>query len=87
MPAETFEALLVVAAWIGEVLTDEPPYLLECHLNEPSPCWCRLDVVPDAGSSTVSIIVVTEPDDERVSAEMVRDVWVEHLNQLGRPTP
>ena len=59
LPVETFEALLVVAAWIGEVLDDDPPYVLECHLHEPAPCWCRLDLVPDAGGSTVSLTVVT----------------------------
>lgn len=92
LPAETFEALLVVAGWIGEVLDDDPPYLLECHLHEPRPCWCRLDVVPDAGGSTVSITVATPAGEDLGSTdltfvEQVRDVWVEQLNQLGRPTP
>ena len=57
LPAEAFEALLVVTSWIGEVLVDEPPYLLEVHLHDPAPCWCRLELVPDAGSSTVSLTV------------------------------
>jgi hypothetical protein len=90
LPAETFEALLVVASWIGEVLDDDPPYVLECHLHDPGPCWCRLDVVPDAGGSTVSL-TVARPDHvargEQVTAEEVRDVWVEQLNRLGRPLP
>lgn len=60
LPAETFEALLVVLSWIGEPLDDDPPYVLECHLSEPAPCWCRLDLVPDAGGSTVSIAVVSD---------------------------
>ncbi len=92
LPAETFEALLVAASWIGEVLDDDPPYLLECHLHEPAPCWCRLDVVPDAGGSTVSITVATPAGEGLASTELtfverVRDVWVEQLNQLGRPQP
>ncbi len=102
LPVEAFEALLVVAAWIGEVLDDDPPYVLECHLNEPSPCWCRLDLVPDAGGSTVSITVATPAGDHLPTAdpraadigpqdlnfvERVRDVWVEQLNQLGRLQP
>ncbi len=92
LPVETFEALLVVASWIGEVLDDDPPYVLECHLHEPAPCWCRLDLVPDAGGSTVSITVTT-PAGTDLSAtdlsfvERVRDVWVEHLNQLGQQLP
>jgi hypothetical protein len=90
LPAETFEALLVVLSWIGELLDEEPPYLLECHLTEPAPCWCRLDIVPDAGGSTVSLTVARVEGDaspEPVTAEAVRDVWVELLNQLGRPQP
>jgi hypothetical protein len=89
LPAETFEALLVVVSWIGEVLDDDPPYLLECHLFQPAPCWCRLEVVPDAGGSTVSITVAgaDAASAEPGFVEQVRDVWVEQLNQLGRPTP
>ena len=84
---ETFEALLVVISWIGEVLDDDPPYVLECHLFEPSPCWCRLELVPDAGGSTVSITVARTDGGEPVSAEAVRDVWVDQLNRLGQQRP
>lgn len=91
LPAEAFEALLVVVSWIGDVLDDDPPYVLECHLREPSPCWCRLDLVPDAGGSTVSIVVASSSDSDQPLepgfVEQVRDVWVEHLNQLGGPLP
>jgi len=51
LAAEAFEALLVVTSWIGEVLVDDPPYVLEVHLYEPAACWCRLDLVPDAGQA------------------------------------
>lgn len=104
LPVDAFEALLIVASWIGEVLDDDPPYVLECHLHEPVSCWCRLDLVPDAGGSTVSLTVHSLIDDAEpstdgsrdgshegatavlLSAELVRDVWVEHLNRLG-PLP
>ncbi|MFT3854643.1 MAG: J domain-containing protein [Ilumatobacteraceae bacterium] len=84
LPAEAFEALLVVASWVGEVINDDPPYLLEVRLDEPVPCWCRLDVVPDAGASTVSITVVFDFLEPGIDAETVRDTWVASLNQLGR---
>jgi hypothetical protein len=83
LPAEAFEALLVVTSWIGEVLVDEPPYLLEVHLYEPTPCWCRLDLVPNAGSSTVSITVAPAGTASAPSVDDVRDVWVANLNQPG----
>lgn len=88
LPAEAFEALLVVAATLGDVLDDDPPYALETVLADPAPCWCRLELVPDAGASTVSLIVAAiDPDGTRPSAEEVRDRWVEELNLLGGPLP
>ena len=84
LPVEAYEALLIVSSWIGEVLVDEPPYLLDVHLYEPSECWCRLELVPDAGSSTVSITVAAVDRGTCPDLEEVRDLWVSHLNQLGR---
>jgi hypothetical protein len=82
LPAEAFEALLVVASWIGEVLDDDPPYRLEVTLNEPGECWCALDLVPDAGASTVSLQVASIGNRPAPDVEAVRDVWIAHLNQL-----
>lgn len=82
LPAEAFEALLVVTSWIGEVLVDDPPYVLEVHLTDPGPCWCRLDLVPDAGASTVTLTVASVGDDPAPDVEEVRDAWVANLNRL-----
>ena len=83
LPAEAFEALLVVTSWIGEVLVDDPPYALEVHLHEPAPCWCRLDLVPDAGASTVSLTVAAVDGRPAPLLDDVRDVWVQNLNRPG----
>lgn len=85
LPAEAFEALLVVTSWIGEVLVDDPPYLLEVHLHDPAPCWCRLTLVPDAGSSTVSLVVAPAEGDASPPPEVetVRDTYVALINRLG----
>jgi DnaJ domain len=84
LPAEAFEALLVVSTWLGEVLVDEPPYQLDVALAEPFDCWCRLDLVPDAGASTVSLTIAALPDEPLPDIDDVRDLWVESLNRLGR---
>jgi curved DNA-binding protein CbpA len=81
LPVETFEALLVVTGWIGKVLDDDPPYRLDTHLYEPRECWCRLELVPDAGASTVSITVAAYAEQPPPSIESVRDTWVEQLNR------
>jgi hypothetical protein len=83
LPAEAFEALLVVTTWLGETLVDDPPYQLEVHLDDPGPCWCRLELLPEAGSTSVSITVITDRSNDPISAEEVRDAYVKVLNQLG----
>jgi hypothetical protein len=82
LPAEAFESLLVVTSWMGEVLVDDPPYVLEVHLTEPAPCWCRLDLVPDAGGSTVTLTVASIDGTLAPDVEEVRDLWVANLNRL-----
>ena len=81
LPVEAFEALLVVNSWVGEVLDDEPPYRLEVLLRDPWQCWCRLDLVPDAGGTTVSLAVAAPDGMPTPDPEDVRDLWVALLNQ------
>jgi hypothetical protein len=83
LPAVAFEALLVVTSWIGEVVNDEPPYQLDVLLIDPLRCWCRLDLVPDAGASTVSLTIAAMPEEALPDIDDVRDLWVASLNQLG----
>jgi hypothetical protein len=81
LPVETFEALLVVATWIGELVDDDPPYRLDTRLVEPGRCWCTLELVPDAGASTVSISIAPEDDHPLPMIAVVRDTWVDQLNR------
>ncbi len=83
LPVEAFEALLVVCSWMGEVLVDDPPYVLEAFLHDPEPCWCRLDLVPDAGATTVSLAVAGVDGAPTPDPELVRDEWVANLNRLN----
>jgi hypothetical protein len=82
LPVAAFEALLVVAAWIGETIDDDPPYRLDVAMSEPVECWCRLDLVPDAGSTTVSVSVGTERGVPPPDTDVVRDAWIAGLNAL-----
>ncbi len=82
LPVETFEGLLIVTSWIGEVLDDDPPYRLDTHLHEPVECWCRLDVVPDAGASTVSLTIAGIDGAPTPDIIAVRDLWITNLNAV-----
>lgn len=85
LPVVTFEALLVATSWLGQVLVDEPPYLLEVHLDDPAPCWCRVELVPDAGATTVSLTVAGIEGGDPPDAIAVRDRWISVLNSLPLP--
>lgn len=77
LPVVAHAALGLVAAEIGHVLVDESPYLLEVAIDSLD-CWCRLEIVPDAGSCSVGVTVsAVDPD-----LEATRDLWVARLNAL-----
>lgn len=76
LPVDAFEWLLLAARVLGEVVDDDPPYALEVLLDSRVDRWCRLEVVPDAGSSTVSIVAENVEPDELVS------LWVNTINEL-----
>lgn len=87
LPAVTFEALSLVASRLGETLHDDPPDALEVDLSSPWKGWCRLDVAPDAGASTVSIAVAAEPGWPVPDLDRVRDAWINGLNLLDWSDP
>lgn len=82
LPVACFEALSVVATWIGEVVDEDPPYVLDVRLDPPHACWCRLEIVPDAGASSVSIVVSADGGGVVPSVDQVRDLWIDQLNRL-----
>lgn len=82
LPAATFEALLVVATWLGESIDDDPPYRLDVEITDPVPAWCRLDLVPDAGATTVSLSVGVDRDAGEPDLDRIRDAWISGLNSL-----
>lgn len=87
LPVEAWEALSIVATWQGQVLVDDPPYLLEVHLFEPYDCWCRLDLLPEAGGTMVAVSVAGLDGRRAPDVEAVRDLWIAMLNELGDPDP
>jgi hypothetical protein len=82
LPAEAHEALRIVCSWLGEVVGDDPPYLLECVLSEPAPCWCQFHLLPEAGSSMVGLRVLGLEDSPPPTVRSVRDEVIAALNQL-----
>ena len=84
LPAEAFEALLIVANVLGEVVDDDPPYRLEVRLTDPPTAWCRIELLPEGGGSIVGLTVVSAGDGSAggVTVNDVRDRFVVELNRL-----
>lgn len=80
LPVEAFEVLLVAAANMGEVVDEDPPYLLEVLVRDPGPLWCRFELFPDAGSTTVNLSCDVEPGYRVYSVEEIRDLWIATIN-------
>jgi hypothetical protein len=80
LPVEAFEVLLVAAANLGEVVDEDPPYLLEVLVRDPGPLWCRFELFPDAGSTTVNLSCDVEPGYRVYSVEEIRDLWITTIN-------
>ena len=92
LPVDAHEVLCVAASWIGEIVDDDPPYLLDVDMHDPLRAWCRLELVPDAGATTVSLAVsATYGADGLLVAtphvDAVRDVWVDVINRLVADDP
>jgi hypothetical protein len=90
LPVECFLALEVVAAMCGPTIADEPPYMIEFMLHDAEVSgalngWCRCDLVPEAGATTVSLLVGSITHSEQPRVEQVRDYLVEALNTIDWP--
>lgn len=82
LPVVAFEGLHLVAASLGDIADEEPPYMVEFLLRGPDFLWCRCDLVPDAGATTVAVSVSPAGDQPLVRVEEMRDILVAELNSL-----
>lgn len=80
LPVDAFEILVVAASVLGEVVDEDPPYFLEVLVREPGPVWCRFELLPDAGSTTVCLSCDVESGYRVYSPEEIRDLWIATIN-------
>jgi hypothetical protein len=81
LPVDAFAALERVAGGLGEIVAEDPPYVLEVLLRDPAPCWCRLELLPEAGATTVMMTVAGVQHQRPPVVEDVRDTWIDALNR------
>lgn len=84
-PVEAYRALLAAASGLGELIDGEPGAWLEARVDEPSECWCRLDLLPEGDATMVGLTVAhiegtpwPPPD-----VDAARDAWIGALAKLG----
>jgi hypothetical protein len=82
LPVVAFEALHMVASTLGDVSDDNPPYMIEFLVRDAETLWCRCDLVPDAGSTTVAVTVYPAGEEPLVRVDAMRDLLVAELNAL-----
>jgi hypothetical protein len=82
LPVEAHEALTLAVASLGEIVDEEVPYMLEftVRVDGGESMWCRADIVPDAGASTVSIVTEARGVDD---VERLRDCLIREINRIG----
>jgi hypothetical protein len=83
LPVRAFEALFVVAYGLGEILDEDEPYCLDLYLPVPDPCFCHLDLVPDAGGSIITVSVSAAEGADAPPVAAVRDLLVAELDALA----
>lgn len=85
VPSDAFAVLDLATRALGDAIDHEPSHWMEAHLYEPGECWCRLDLLPEGGSTQVAVTIAhvegtpwPPPD-----VDAVRDVWIDALSHLS----
>jgi hypothetical protein len=81
LPVEAFELLLLAMSAIGDPKVVDEPYLLEGMVDDPALCLCRIDLVPEAGGTNVTVEVhpmvrsgVVPPSAVEVAGRLVAEI-------------
>lgn len=81
LPVDAFEATLLAAVNLGDVIRAEEPYLLAALLDDPGPCQCVLELAPDAGATTVTIEISPRHFGRPPTVREVRDALVAEIRR------
>ncbi|MGH9282657.1 MAG: J domain-containing protein [Acidimicrobiales bacterium] len=80
-PVDAFEATLLAAVNLGDVIRAEEPSFLAVLLDDPGPCQCLLELVPDAGGTTVTIELAPRHFGTCPTPAAVRDALVAEISR------
>lgn len=83
LPVEAFDAVLLAAVNLGDVIRTDPPYFLAVLLDDPGPCQCVLELEPDAGGTTVWIDISPRHFGTCPALAEVRDALAAEIGRVG----
>jgi hypothetical protein len=86
LPVEAWHLLEIAAAHCGHVIDEEPPYLMEFYLHDAPfegvrDSWCRCELAPEAGATTIHLSLVNAP--RSFGVEDLRDFLVDTINEVS----
>jgi hypothetical protein len=86
LPVEAFELLLLAMSSIGDPKVVDEPYLLEGVVDDPALGICRIELVPEAGGTivTVEIYPMARSPVPPPSARAVAGRLIAEIEALGR---
>lgn len=87
LPVDSFEMLTIVASTLGSVIEEEIPYWIEFSLESSEALpgaanWCRCEIFPEAGGSSVHLSVGAAATVGDVAVVALRDEIIRVLNEL-----
>lgn len=81
LPVVAFDAVLMAAVELGDVVHVDEPYLLGVLVDYPGPCQCLVELAPEAGGTLVSIDVAPRAYGECPAEDAVRDAFVAEVRR------
>jgi hypothetical protein len=86
LPVVAFEAVLLAAVELGDVVHVDEPYLLGVLVDHPGPCQCLIELVPEGSGTILTMDVGPRAYGVCPAGEAVRDAFVEEVRrQAGLP--
>ncbi len=85
LPVDAFEAVLMAAVDLGDVVHLDEPYLLGVLVDHPGPCHCIFELSPEAGGTLVTMDVAPRSFGHCPEAGAVRDAFLDEIRRQGAP--
>jgi len=81
LPVVAFEAVLMAAVELGDVVHMDEPYVMGVLVDHPGPCQCLIELAPEAGGTVVTFDVAPRTYGECPPGTAVRDAFADEVQR------